>query len=239
MQCQCCDSICVYTGDSNAIEHKEKNDGDSDHGILTESKNGSEGGKGETRATVLQVRVSCTGVPEIDEYPENGNYIAIDSCASVSVSGQEQDFPPQIEVGTKRVSEMVIEGICGAKSVDGRGTIATVVQASGSNGTIGMPVSIYDHKGMYLKGNSKRIFNARKLAELGCVLKMNYWSDGYIPQWIPEYGSSSKTRHVIIPELDGTVVPLYLHRNILSARTQNLDMQKLQFPIIILRSLEM
>ena len=42
LQCQCCDSICVYTGDSNAIEHKEKNDGDSDHGILTESKNGSE-----------------------------------------------------------------------------------------------------------------------------------------------------------------------------------------------------
>ena len=179
MQCQCCDSICVYTGDSNAIEHEEKNDGDSGHGISTERKDGSESGKGETRATVLQVRVSYTGVPEIDEYPENGNYIAIDSCASVSVSGQEQDFPLQIEVGTERVNEMVIEGICGAKSIDGRGTIATVVQAFSPNGTIGMPVSIYDHEGMYLKGNSERIFNARKLAELGCDLKMNYWSDGY------------------------------------------------------------
>ena len=132
-------------------------------------------------------------------------------------------------MGTERVNGMQIEGICGTVNVNGSGSIATVVQAFNPNGTDSMPVSLYDQDGIYLEGSCERIFNADKLASLGCVLKTNYWSDGSIPKWIPEYGCSVKTRHVLISEQDGTVVPLYKYKDVLSARTQNLDVQKLQF----------
>ena len=56
-------------------------------------------------------------------------------------------------MGTERVNGIQIEGICGAKSANGSGSIAAVVQAFNPNGTNGMPVSIYDHEGMYLEGN--------------------------------------------------------------------------------------
>ena len=114
MQCLCCDSICVYTGDSNAIEHKEKNDGDSDHGISTESKDGSMSCEDEGRATVLQVQVSSPETSDKDRYPENGRWFAIDTGASVTLSGEKGDFINEIEMGTERVRGTQIEGICGA-----------------------------------------------------------------------------------------------------------------------------
>ena len=173
--------------------------------------------------------MSYDGTSEPSEYPEDGDYIGIDTCATVSVSGRKCDFPLQIEMGTERVNGIIIEGIGGEKCVNGSGPVATVVQAFNSDGTGRDQVAIYDHGGMYIDGDSARIFNASKLADLGCTLKMNYWGDGCIPQWIPEYDSSLKTRHVLISEQDGTVVPLYLYRSILSARTQNLDVHKLSF----------
>ena len=130
----------IYAGDSNENEHKEKNDGDSDHGILTGNKSGSKSCKGETSATVLQVRVSHTGVPKVNEYPKNGSWIGIDSCGAASVSGLKSDFAIGIEMGTGRIKRTQIEGICGAVRVKGSGTIATAVQAFKSNGTNGMSV---------------------------------------------------------------------------------------------------
>ena len=229
LQCQCCDSICVYTGDSNAIEHEEKNDGDSDHGILTERKDGSEMCEDEVKATVLQVQVSSPEASDKEMYPEHGRWFAIDTGASVTLSGMKSDFISKIEVGTDRVNGMQVEGICGTVDVNGCGTIATIVQAFNQNGNVSMPVSIYDRNGIYLEGSCERIFNADKLASMGCVLKTNYWSEGSIPRWIPEYGHSVKTRHVLISEQDGTVVPLYKYKDVLSARTRNLDVQKLPF----------
>ena len=229
MQCQCCDSICVYTGDSKSIEHEEKNDGDSDHGISTGNKDGSKSCEDEGKATVLQVQVSSPEASEKDMYPEHGRWFAIDTGASVTLSGMKSDFISEIEVGTERVNGMQIEGICGTVNVNGYGTIATVVQAFNQNGKVSMPVSIYDQNGIYLEGSCERIFNADKLASMGCVLKTNYWSEGSIPEWIPEYGHSEKTRHVLISEQDATVVPLYKYKDVLSARTQNLGVQKLPF----------
>ena len=89
LQCQCCDSICVYTGDSHTTEHGEKNDGDSDHGILTERKDGSEICEDEAKATVLQVQVSSPEASEKEMYPEHGRWFAIDTGASVTLSGMK------------------------------------------------------------------------------------------------------------------------------------------------------
>ena len=229
MQCQCCDSICVYTGDSNAIEHEEKNDGNSGHGISTERNDGSEMCEDEGKATVLQVQVSSPEASEKEMYPEHGRWFAIDTGASVTLSGMKSDFISEIEVGTERVNGMQIEGICGTVNVNGYGTIATVVQAFNQSGKASMPVSIYDQNGIYLEGSCERIFNADKLASMGCVLKTNYWSEGSIPKWIPEYENSEKTRHVLISEQDATVVPLYKYKDVLSARSRKLDVRKLPF----------
>ena len=174
MQCQCCDSICVYTGDSNSIEHEEKNDGDSDHGISAESKDGSKSCEAEGKATVLQVQASSPETPKKGRYPEDGRWFSIDTGASVTLSGKKSDFLSEIEMGTERVRGTQIEGICGTVDANGCGTIATVVQAFNQIGTVSMPVSIYDRDGIYLEGSCERIFNADKLASLGCVLKTNY-----------------------------------------------------------------
>ena len=66
---------------------------------------------------------------------------------------------------SERVNGITIGVICGKRCVSGSGPMATVVQAFNSNGTGGGPVSIYDHEGMYLEGDSERIFNANKLAK--------------------------------------------------------------------------
>ena len=177
-------------------------------------------------ATVLQVQVSSLRTSGTEKHSDSGSWFAIDTGASVTLSGKKSDFASGIEVGAERVKGMQIEGTRDTVKVNGSGPIATVVQAFNSNGTTSMPVSLYDQDGIYLEGSCERIFNADKLASLGCALKTNFWSEGSIPKWIPEYGRSVKTRHVLASEQDGTVVPLYKYKDILSAHTQKFGCAK-------------
>ena len=83
----------IHPGDSETNEHEDKTNGDFGHGISATNGNGSKNCEDKTRATVFQSKVSCAGMSEPNKYSGNSSWIAIDTCATVSVSGQKIDFP--------------------------------------------------------------------------------------------------------------------------------------------------
>ena len=74
-----------------ASEHQDKSDGDFNDEISAENKeekkSGSDNCEDEAMATVLQVQVSSLRTSKIEKHSEDGDWFAIDTGASVTLSG--------------------------------------------------------------------------------------------------------------------------------------------------------
>ena len=156
------------------------------------------------------------------------HWVGIDTDAAMSVFGAKQDFA-WIEYGSALSRSIELEGFGGGlTNPEGSGPAAPVVSAFQADGSNECQVSLYDPNALYTKGRKARILNANKLADLGCPMKQNHWRKGHIPDWVPIYDGSKRTCHVLLSEKDGTIIPLYLYRSILCARTFNVNVPKLK-----------
>ena len=156
------------------------------------------------------------------------HWVGIDTDAAMSVFGSKQDFA-WIEYGSALSRSIELEGFGGGlTNPEGSGPAAPVVSAFQADGSNECQVSLYDPNALYTKGRKARILNSNKLADLGCPMKQNHWRKGHIPEWVPIYDGSKRTCHVLLSEKDGTIIPLYLYRSILCARTFNVNVTKLK-----------